>query len=387
YSHTYLVHTISRASPLSKESPEQNYRGFFNLAMLLLAVSNLRLAIENYMKYGFLLSLPLQSVDGGDLGWAFVSFAWQLVPLVLAFVIESSSARTLHSTGILHFINISLCLVIPILISWFKISHPFISSLPISTSCVLFLKLISYALVNSDLRCEKALNISPPRVEEPSARHAPPLKESQGAGEVEDDAGDGGMVDVAYPGNVQFGNLVYFVFAPTLSYQASYPRTKRFRRSFFLKRLMEASVGLAALYFLAAQYAAPTLHNSITALENLEFFRLVERVLKLSVISVVMWLLFFWVFFHCWLNMLAEAMRFGDRRFYLTWWNAKDIGTYWRLWNTPVYNWGKRHIYLPMIVNHGISPFVANFAVFFVSAVLHEVLIGVPTHCLNGWAF
>lgn len=80
-------------------------------------------------------------------------------------------------------------------------------------------------------------------------------------------------------------------------------------------------------------------------------------------------------------------MRFGDRRFYLQWWNAKDIAEYWRLWNTPVHHWGKRHVYMPLIVKYKMPPMVASIAVFTISAVLHEVLIGVPTRCLNGWAF
>lgn len=44
-----LINYLVRASPLSKESPEQNYRGFYNLAILLLFVNNVRLIIENYV--------------------------------------------------------------------------------------------------------------------------------------------------------------------------------------------------------------------------------------------------------------------------------------------------------------------------------------------------
>nr|KAJ3422992.1 hypothetical protein HK105_004951 [Polyrhizophydium stewartii] len=48
-------------------SPEQNFRGFFNLAMLLLGVSNLRLIVENFEKYGWLLNIPLSGVRLVDL--------------------------------------------------------------------------------------------------------------------------------------------------------------------------------------------------------------------------------------------------------------------------------------------------------------------------------
>ncbi len=37
------------------------------------------------------------------------------------------------------------------------------------------------------------------------------------------------------------------------------------------------------------------------------------------------WLMFFYSFFHLWLNILAEALRFGDRMFYREWWNAVTI--------------------------------------------------------------
>jgi hypothetical protein len=30
--------------------------------------------------------------------------------------------------------------------------------------------------------------------------------------------------------------------------------------------------------------------------------------------------------FHFWLNIVAELLRFGDRRFYLDWWNACSLG-------------------------------------------------------------
>ena len=160
-------------------------------------------------------------------------------------------------------------------------------------------------------------------------------------------------------------------------------------------------------------------------------------------------------------------MRFGDREFYLDWWNARSIDEYWRLWNCPVHNWFKRHVYRPLrngqrkkvsIVkraddknrengeddknrenaendkdgekkpllesqSNGLTEctvtapstatasseaslgsqeslirssstaliksrqFQAQLLVFFISAVLHEYIIAVPTHIYQGWAF
>jgi hypothetical protein len=115
------------------------------------------------------------------------------------------------------------------------------------------------------------------------------------------------------------------------------------------------------ILFMVEQYLVPAIKNSIEPLTQMQFGHVLERLLKLSVrfppkaltILVILllrycyyhyhyyrsppladvsrgdrvgggvqipnlyiWLLFFYSFFHCWLNMLAEVLRFGDREFY-----------------------------------------------------------------------
>ncbi|MFH4979652.1 hypothetical protein AB6A40_006361 [Gnathostoma spinigerum] len=50
---------VAQASLFTASSGWTNYKGFFNLAILLLFLSNARVALENLMKYGILIS-PLQ---------------------------------------------------------------------------------------------------------------------------------------------------------------------------------------------------------------------------------------------------------------------------------------------------------------------------------------
>jgi len=120
----------------------------------------------------------------------------------------------------------------------------------------------------------------------------------------------------AYPKNITLSNLCYFWWAPTLVYQPVYPRTPRFRWTFFLKRCGE-TVGLSvAIWFLTVQYAAPVLKNSLIALGSLNLPIILERLMKLSTISLVIWLAGFFALFQSFLNALAELMRFGDREFY-----------------------------------------------------------------------
>eukprot|EP00842_Homolaphlyctis_polyrhiza_P004119 jgi/Hompol1/4708/HPOL_002298-RA len=338
--------------------------------MLLLGVSNLRLIVENYIKYGLLLKIPFTSVQFQDLKWSVAALTFLVIPVTVAFLIEhwaaqliakhqrhknSSPAYIGYISGTLHTINTTIALVVPTWISWSLIWHPAASSAPLFASVILFLKLISFALVHADLRSDALHRGFIKPIEDDSSFDPQPLTDEHS--ETFDPK------KCPYPHNVTINNIVYFCFAPTLSYQRVYPRTKRIRKVFLFKRFLELSTALAGMYFLIMQYASPTLRNSIEAIDQVNMPRVIERLLKLSVI------------------------RFGDRRFYQPWWNARDVSEYWRLWNSPVYNWGKRHVYLPLILNHGFSPVIALAVVFAISALLHEIIIGVPTHCLNGVAF
>lgn len=248
-----------------------------------------------------------------------------------------------------------VAVLIPSYIAWVPLRHPLLAGSVLFPSVILFLKLISYSFVNRDLR-------------DAFVKHEP------------------SEYSVAYPANIGMRNITYFWLAPTLCYQPSYPRSLRFRKSFFAMRVAELLFILVALYFLIEQYATPTLKNSIKAIDNLDLVQIAERVLKLSTVSLAIWLLGFYALFHSFLNALAEVLMFGDRTFYLAWWNSGSLATYWRLWNRPVYQWCKRHVYLPCVAR-GMHPLVASLLVFFISAVLHEVLVAIPTHSLLGVAF
>lgn len=96
--------------------------------------------------------------------------------------------------------------------------------------------------------------------------------------------------------------------------------------------------------------------------------------LDLSIPNLYIWLLGFFSLFHCQLNILSEILKFGDRQFYLAWWNCKDLEEYWRLWNLPVHNWLIRHLYNPLL-KRGYTKVTSSFIVFFVSAFFHEWIV------------
>jgi len=274
----------------------------------------------------------------------------------------AEARRKFNSTwrvvAFLHGVNASCNLIISTQIVYYSIHHPVIGTMCELHAIVMWLKCCSYAFTNRDLR--HAL-LHPSQSE--------PLPKI--------------YASCPYPRNINVKNLCYFWWAPTLVYQPVYPRTENIRVGFVFKRLLEM-VGLSIVIWIAsAQYAAPLLKNSMDGLLTMDFVTIVERVMKLSTISLFCWLCGFFAMFQSFLNALAEIMRFGDREFYGDWWNVSSVRIYWTTWNKPVTNFMRRHIYSPL-VGRGCPPALAQIAVFFLSGILHELLVGIPTHNVIG---
>jgi len=189
-----------------------------------------------------------------------------------------------------------------------------------------------------------------------------------------------------FPNNLRWRDLVYFNFAPTLCFQIEYPRTKKFRPYFFFRRLGEFLLCMFALTFILKQYIEPIVKNSISNIKERSYSNMLERILKLSIPNVYAWLVMFYAIFHSFLNLVAEIIRFGDRKFYTDWWNAKSLGEYWRTWNLPVHNWFMRHMYTPLR-RRGVDRTVAMLIVFLFSAFLHEYIIAFASGIYNFMAF
>lgn len=257
-----------------------------------------------------------------------------------------------------HGINATLCLLVTIVTVYNFVHHPLIGTICQVHAIIVWLKICSYAFTNRDLRHAM--------LHPDSACVLPEIYQS-----------------CPYPRNITLSNLSYFWWAPTLVYQPVYPRSANIRWGFVAKRLAEVAALSVFIWLASAQYAAPVLRNSLNKMVSLDIASIVERLMKLSTISLVIWLAGFFAVFQSMLNALAELMLFGDREFYTDWWNSPSVGAYWRTWNKPVYHFMKRHIYSPL-VGRGWSSHSASTMVFLFSGFLHEVLVGVPTHNILG---
>lgn len=88
---------------------------------------------------------------------------------------------------------------------------------------------------------------------------------------------------VKYPNNLKFGDLIYFLCAPTLCYELNFPRTTRIRKRFLLKRILEVVIGANVVLGLFQQWMIPSVRNSLIPFSNMDFPKATERLLKLAV--------------------------------------------------------------------------------------------------------
>jgi branched-subunit amino acid transport protein AzlD len=178
---------------------------------------------------------------------------------------------------------------------------------------------------------------------------------------------------VSYPNNVTIASFVYFLVAPTLVYETSYPRTDRIRMDYVLWFGCQSVLCVLAQYFLLMQFCVPVFRQANVD----EPFQLVWFVFRLALPSFFIFLLMAWGFFHCLLNTVAELLCFADRAFYGAFWNATDLSTFWRTWNLPVHEFVLRHIYVISVERHNVSSKAASLGSFLLSAVLHELVCSV----------
>ncbi|XP_028326858.1 diacylglycerol O-acyltransferase 1b isoform X2 [Gouania willdenowi] len=315
----------TQESLLSSGSGYKNYRGVINWCVVMLVLSNARLFLENLLRYGVLADPT------------------QVIPLFL---------KDPYSWP-------AMCLLIVG------------GAVVLGTYTILLLKLYSYKDVN--LWCR-----------EMSTQKAKKLARSLSCPAVQHL--NGGEQQVCYPGNLTLKDIYYFTFAPTLCYELNFPRSPNIRMSFMFRRLFEMLFFTQLLVGLTQQWMIPVIQSSMKPLEDMDLSRMTERLLRLAVPNHLLWLLFFYWFFHSSLNFTAELLRFGDRQFYKDWWNSETVTYFWQNWNIPVHKWCIRHFYKPLL-RKGFSKMVSQSAVFFLSAFFHEYLVSVPLRMFRLWAF
>ncbi|XP_024935896.1 diacylglycerol O-acyltransferase 1 isoform X2 [Cephus cinctus] len=340
-----------RDSLFSWSSGFDNFTGFVNWGFLLLGIGGIRLLLENFIKYGIRVD-PRQwflflsgKNDGGEEHPSILLIFYSTVPVVLCLLIEKGLAVEIiaHGPGmVFHVVNLIVMVLMPMVVIHVKDSGFSLTS-----------EVKQNGNATADARDEKE-------------GRSPAL--------------------VQYPDNLTLGDLYYYILAPTLCYELNFPRTQRIRKRFLIKRILEVLVGCQVVMSLFQQWMVPSVKNSLIPFSNMDVAKASERLLKLAIPNHLMWLCFFYLVFHSYLNLMGELLHFADRNFYGDWWNSNNIDTFWRSWNIPVHRWAIRHLYIP-IVGMGYGKSTASITVFFISAFFHEYLVSVPLKTFKIWAF
>ncbi|XP_067871898.1 diacylglycerol O-acyltransferase 1-like isoform X3 [Heterodontus francisci] len=322
---------------------------------LMQVLSNARLFLENLIKYGILVD-PIQVVS------LFLKdpYSWPALCLLIvsnAFVIVTLQIERKMAMGVLserfglvlHTVNQITILSFPaaVVLTVNSIT-PVGSVMALMCYTIQFLKLYSYKDVNKWSREQRRAKVKT-------------LSRS-------------------------LSDMYYFLFAPTLCYELNFPRSPRIRKRFLLRRMFEMLFFIQLQVGLTQQWIVPAIQNAMKPFKDMDYSRMIERLLKLAVPNHLIWLIFFYWFFHSCMNFLAELMKFGDREFYRDWWNSETVPYFWKNWNIPVHKWCSRHFYKPML-KRGVNKRMAQTAVFLASAFFHEYLVSVPLKMFRLWAF
>lgn len=147
---------------------------------------------------------------------------------------QASSSRTSLLITLLHIVNLVTVFCSVISLTYYKIDSAFYGTIPCVIATASLLKVISYVLVNRELRAAYV---------------------RKGAGEK--------IKTSDYPRNLTVENLVHFIGVPTLCYQTEYPRSDRIRWQFVARQLVEMSILSAVVYVIFVQYMQPILLNAV----------------------------------------------------------------------------------------------------------------------------
>lgn len=311
-------------------------RGLYVMFTLISSCYILISALTKFSKSGYYLETDFLELMLKD--FKLVGFLWPGVFLYswLAYFLQVMILKGMPMVlaNIYQHFSQTITFVIAIYLSltrdWSFTQVLFVSLL----SCVHFMKMHSYTLVNRDLRALKQKN----------SEHSP------------------------YPSNINAANFLRFMITPALVYQPVYPTYKEVRFDYIFKKLVLLMVQLTMIYIVVTDSILPVLHNS-------QDYTFTEILVHLTIPCLIFALMSFLVLFEQILNIFAELVKFADRSFYDDWWNSTTFEEFNRKWNRPVHLFLYKHVYNELIVHYGLSKRVAQMTTFLFSALLHEMIM------------
>ncbi|PSN68032.1 MBOAT-domain-containing protein [Corynespora cassiicola Philippines] len=414
------IEYVDRVSHFDPQSDYRDFRGFFVLFWIGLAIMVITSMLRNYKETGYPLAMKQ---------WAhFREKVWELAFCDGAMVASTALSLPLHklymsTSGAMRWNKLGIVFQSIFQAVWlaFWCTYPFIRDWSWTAQVfftlhllAIFMKMHSYAFYNghlsetrrrlNDLDGTDSTDTGPayryprPRTHLHEIPQSPTHKDEQDAKAErlrhlrEDLAFElaSPLGNVSYPQNLTMHNFVDFIFCPTLCYELEYPRTPRIRWMELFYKTLAVFGCIFLLTITTEEFILPVLdENGVRLAESsgaLDFALIMgETIGRLLFPFMLAFLLVFLVIFEYVLGAFAEITRFADRQFYADWWNSCDWLEFSREWNKPVHHFFRRHVYSAS-KNHMSRP-VATVITFFISALAHELVMGCITRKFRGYGF
>ncbi|KAF2477005.1 MBOAT-domain-containing protein [Lindgomyces ingoldianus] len=415
------IEYVDRVSHFDPMSDYRDFRGFFVLFWIGLAIMVITSMLRNYKDTGYPLSIRQWNL--------FTEKVWELGLSDGAMVASTALSLPLHklymsSFGVFRWNNLGMAIQSIYQAAWltFWCSFPFIRDWSWTAQVfftlhllAIFMKMHSYAFYNGHLsETRRRLNdLDTPDTASKAAayRYPQPRTHLQEIPQSPSQAQNSQSVNgeklrqlredlafelasplghVSYPQNLTLYNYADFIFCPTLCYELEYPRTPRIRWMEVFYKTLAVFGCIFLMTVTTEEFILPVLDESavrLQASQSISDFGLImgETIGRLLFPFMVTFLLVFLVIFEYVLGAFAEITRFADRQFYADWWNSCDWLEFSREWNKPVHHFFRRHVYSAS-KNHTSRP-VATVITFLISALAHELVMGCITRKFRGYGF
>ncbi|KAL5416787.1 hypothetical protein PMIN06_005127 [Paraphaeosphaeria minitans] len=414
------IEYVDRVSHFDPSSDYRDFRGFFVLFWIGLAIMVITAMLRHYKETGYPLSIrqwnlfrekvyELGVIDGLMVGSTALS-----LPMHKFFM---------NSNGIFRWRRLGMAIQSIYQVIWlgFWCAYPFIRDWSWTAQVfftlhllAIFMKMHSYAFYNGHLSetrrrlydLDNPQNVSKAAAYRyPAARtHLHEIPQSPLHHKVEDSEKErlahlredlaleltSPLGHVSYPENLTIANYADFIFCPTLCYELEYPRTVSTRWLELFYKTLAVFGCIFLLTITTEEFILPVLDESAIALQtstSASEFSLIlsETIGRLLFPFMVAFLLVFLVIFEYILGAFAEITRFADRQFFADWWNSCDWLEFSREWNKPVHHFFRRHVYSASR-GHMSRP-LATIITFFISALAHELVMGCITRKFRGYGF
>lgn len=194
----------------------------------------------------------------------------------------------------------------------------------------------------------------------------------------------------AYPNNLSLKNFSEYIVFPSLVYELEYPRSESINWRYVGEKVA-ATFGVIFVMIMVSQaFIYPVVMKTydmkeagMTPAERLAEFPWL--LLELIFPFMMEYLLAWYLIWEAILNVLGEVTYFADREFYSDWWNSVSWDQFARDWNRPVHNFLLRHVYHSSISTLRVNKHTATVITFFLSALVHELVMWCIFKKLRGY--